>query len=614
MKKYAFFYFSEDNMKRIISLLLAFVLLFTSALCLFSCGEPKDDGAEIAVYLGERVYDFDPTDYYVDSNADQVMSLLYDPLFKLDEDGELELGGAAEDYEVDEETRTIVITLRESYWSNSKPVLASDFVYAWHKLLDPNAPNPAASLLYDVENALSIKSTGNLSVYELGAEATADNELTITYREGADYVQLLKNLSCVATAPIRNDVITPENGGYWSKIVDTAVTNGPFAIGTVDEKTNSFTLIRNVGYHQSLDVKDYTKQVRPGQLVSFIEPKNGSAALTYADIENKTVFYMADAPIADRAANKDEAMVADDLSTYTYVFNTEKPLFANEKIRQALSIVIDRNAIIEKIVFGKAATGFLPTPVIDTATGKTFGNGTLISASANKAEAEKLIREAKAELGDVSMSFTLKINDDEQSHAIADIVIAAWASIGFTVTKDAVSATETVIEKAVAEEPAAGEAATGETVNEEPIRFLDSDIQIAVKDAARNKKDFDVIAVDWQMYSTDAFVALSAFSTEFSGCGVELPYGNKTYASFGKYSNADYDKLIKDAYAATGSDRSALLHQAEEKLVKSACVIPLVFNQSFAFVSSDISKLSFDGLGNFVFTDVKQKNYRDYLD
>lgn len=590
-------------MKRIICLLLAFVLLFSSSICLFSCGEPKDDGAEIAVYLGERVYDFDPTDYYVDSNADQIMSLLYDPLFRLDEKGKLELEGAAKDYEVDEETRTIVITLRESYWSNSKPVTAADFVYAWRRILDPNEPNPAAALLYDIENAYEIKS-GAESAFTLKASDTAPDEITITYREGADYEQLLKNLASVATSAIREDNITVKNGGYWSKFLDTAVTNGPFAIGNIDEKTNSFLLIRNVGYHQSLDVKNYTKVVRPGQLVSFIEPTNGTTPLSYEDVENKVVFYMTDAPLADRAANKDKAMVADDLSTYTYVFNTEKALFAKKEVRQALSMVIDRNAIIEKVVFGKAATGFLPTAVLDTATGKSFGSGDLISADAKKAEAEALIRSAN--LGDIEKSFTLTINDDEQSHAIADIVIAAWASIGFTVTKDPVGTTETVFEEVVDEE-------SGEIISSE-VRFSDSEIQVAVNAASRNKRDFDVIAVDWQMYSTDAFVALSAFSTDFSGCGVELPAGDKKYGSFSRYSDAEYDKLISDAYAATGSARSALLHDAEEKLVDSACVVPLVFNQSFAFVSKDLSKLDFDGLGNFVFTNAKQKHYRDYLD
>ena len=41
--------------------------------------------------LGEKVYDFDPTDYYVDSNAELVMGLLYDPLFRVNEKGKIKI-------------------------------------------------------------------------------------------------------------------------------------------------------------------------------------------------------------------------------------------------------------------------------------------------------------------------------------------------------------------------------------------------------------------------------------------------------------------------------------------------------------------------------------------
>ena len=583
------------NMKKIISLVLALTLLVSCAVCLASCGAPEDDGPEISVYLGERVHDFDPTDYFVDSNAEQIMSLLYDPLFYVNDDGKLKLEGAADDYDVDEDERTIVITLRETYWSDSEPVKPDDFIYAWRSiLLEPTEANPAAALLYDIENAWEIK-CGNISPYELGAKKTSDFELTIKYREGADYEQLLKNLATVASAPVRQDIITELNGGYWSKFVNSAVTNGPFCIGEINEKDNYFTLARNLGYHQALDVVDYTDVVRPGKLISFIEPVNGESKLTYSDIENKTVFYMADASLEDRANHKDSAMVSDDLSTYTYVFNMENPLFANVKVRQALSMVIDRNEIINKITFGKAATGFIPPAVLDSNGKSSFGYGNLISASAKVDEAKELIKDV--DFGGVKKEFTLTVNDDEESIAIANIAINAWKELGFTVKLDARGAIPT-------------ELPTGT----ETLKFTDSAIQVAVNDATRGENDFDVIAVDWQMYSTDAFVALSAFATNFSGCGVELPKGDKMYGSFGGYADAEYDKLIEEAYNSWDKgERSSKLHDAEAKLVESACIIPLVFNQNYAFISRDLSKIEFDGFGNFVLTDTKQKNYRDYL-
>ena len=193
-------------MKKILSLILVIASMAASLAVFTSCGEPKDGGPEIAVYLGESVYDFDPSDYYVDDNAAQLMSLIFEPLFTVDKNGKLTMDGAASEYEVDEEKRTITISLRESYWSDGIQVTAEHFIYAWRQLLmEPTDVNPAAALLYDVENAVAVKN-GELSIYEFGAIADGF-DVVITYREGADYKQLLKNLSSVATAPVREDVL-----------------------------------------------------------------------------------------------------------------------------------------------------------------------------------------------------------------------------------------------------------------------------------------------------------------------------------------------------------------------------------------------------------------------
>ena len=49
-------------------------------------------------------------------------------------------------------------------------------------------------------------------------------------------------------------------------------------------------------------------------------------------------------------------------------------------------------------------------------------------------------------------------------------------------------------------------------------------------------------------------------------------------------------------------------------LVESACIVPLVFNQNFAFVSKDLKGLSSNGFGFFTLSELNQKNYKDYLD
>ena len=82
-------------MKKILCLFLAVAMMVLSLAILSSCGAPKDDGAQIDIYLGNQVFDFDPTEYYVDSNAEQVLALLYEPLFRINNGGGLECAAAS---------------------------------------------------------------------------------------------------------------------------------------------------------------------------------------------------------------------------------------------------------------------------------------------------------------------------------------------------------------------------------------------------------------------------------------------------------------------------------------------------------------------------------------
>ena len=566
-------------MKRIFSLLLL-VAMLVGCVTVFTACVPKNDGAEISVYLGSGVYDFDPSDYYADSNADQLMSLLYEPLFKVDEKGRLEKA-AAKKYDVDENERKIVIDLRETYWSDNSRVTAGDYVYAIRdRILNPNNPNPAAALFYDIENAAAAKS-GAVSVSDVGFVASENYQITITYREGADYEQLLYNLASVAASPVKSKIasIAPT---YWSKLVSTMVFNGPFKISTLDTTTGAITLARNVGYHQNPEKKDYDNKVNPGKLKAEFTVSGEEVEVSYADIQNKTVFYMTDASMADRAANKDKADVFDDTSVYSYVFNTNNPTFANPKVRQALSLALDREAIAAAVSFGKAANGFIPD----------FMGGSseeLISTSANMEAARELL--SGVELTPAEKRFTLTVDDNEESRVIAELAVAAWEELGFKVTVKYAEPVESVIQE-----------------NE----ITDSGIQWLVKEAALGNYDFDVLAVDWQLYTTDSFVGLCAFSSVLGGGGYDAVNREARKNIAGWYS-ASYDSVMNSAYKSTGDKRAELLEKAEKLLCEALPVCPILFNETFAFESKEISRVDVDAFGNLIFTDMKQRNYKKYL-
>ena len=579
------------TMKRTLSLFLALIMIFGALATLTSCGAPKNDGAEINIYLGAEVFDFDPSDYYVSDNAELVLALIYEPLFSVNEKGKLKLAGA-KDYEVDKEERKIVITLRETYWSDNVKVRAADYVYAWcDRILATDKPNPAASLFLDVEGVQEML-RGD-STAEVGIAATEMDQITITYREGADYERLLKNLASVAASPVRQDIVeTAET--YWSKTANTIVTNGPFRVQSYNRDDRTFELARNLGYHQNPNVKDYDNKVRPALLYGSFTTADSGITVSYEDIKNRTVFIMADASLSDRAANKKKAETQDHTSTYTYVFNTEHPLFAEANVRLALSEAIDRDAIIEAITFGKAADGFIP----DVSGG---AKEKFISSEADLTKAKEYLAAANQDVVNANKAFTLTVNNDPESLKIAEIVKEAWTKLDFTVEIDAVGEYESPV--------------NGLTV-------VDSEIQYLIKNASYGQRDFDVIAVDWQTYSKDASVGLASLTSNLNGMGKEQFVGDPALgtADYSEargnvtgWSDATYDSLVEEAIKATNKkDRAAKLAEAEEYLLKAMPVCPLVFNQSFVFVGSKISKVGFDGLGNLDLTNAKLRGYTKY--
>ncbi len=577
-------------MKRFLSLVLALATIFGCLAALSSCGDEVDYGAEFAVYLGAEMYDFDPGDYYVSANAEQVMSMLYEPLFRLDSDGDLKKA-AAESYEIDKETRTITVKLRESYWSTGTRVQAHDFEFAWKRILNPENSNPAAALFYDIEGAIETKnSTGDIYGADLGISAISVDTIKIVYRNGADCDQLLKNLAAVAASPINRSAYDA-NPSAWSKTLSSMAFNGPFTVSIINHEEGSFRLTRNPGYHQDPIESKPMKYVEP-----YILFTDYTKPLSYKNIDadkvEDIVFYMADAPLDERAENKKNAEVTDLLSTYTYVFNTENEFLANKDVRRALSLAIDRTAIVEAITFGKAATGLIPDVMND------FREDALISAEAKLDEAKALLN--KPEISAINdKTIDLVVGDDAQSKKIAELVSKAWRDLGHGIEVN-VKYAQTVI--------------TEVQQDDNTVKYYDSELQYLVKGAAEGNCEFDVIGIDISMYSSDPFVALAAFSSNYSGNGYDL--NNNTVTARGNiagWSSDEYDELIDTAYTTTnGGVRAKKIRQAEAMLIDECVIAPIVFNQNFAFISKELKNVNTDGFGHFVLTKAKLKNYEKY--
>ena len=548
-------------MKKLISMLL---LVATLALTLAGCTTLKEDekGATINVYIGNEISDYDPALAYTDDSAAKVLGLVYEGLTRINSKGKVE-NALMKSYKIIEDPEKndyrMQITIKNTKWSDGRVVAADDVVYAWKRILDPEFTCSAAALLFDIKNARDVK-YGDNSIDDLGVAAIDDTVIEVQFEEKIDYDHFLENLACLALVPLREDIVTRYES--FGTSTTSLCTNGPFAIKGLEEG-ESLMLERNVYYYRDTDNDDpLDKYVLPYRLMINFAANEEENTTAY---ENGEIFYLGEIGLSKRADYADEAKVTDLLSTHSYIMNTSKSVFSDAATRVALSNALDRNAIASLVTFATPATGLIPGTVYDKEVGDGFreNGGDLISATASS--------------GSGSGSFTLTVRNNAVDVAIAEYSKGVWEAMGFSVTIEALSASEY---KEVYE-----------------------------------SGDYDMIAVDYQCPSTDAFGALAVFSPAFSGNGIDIQNDNYDLVPYiTGYDNEAYNELIENAFLEKDrAARSQYLHDAEALLMQDMPIIPVVFNQDAYVYNSDV----LSGIKDFYygyrnFNRLNMKNWRDY--
>ena len=609
-------------MKKVISLLLLLGLLVGVTAVFSSCNgkEPVGGGAQISVYLGGEIVDFNPQGNQTSDAMLAIIRLIFEPLFSVEKDGDLVLAGA-KSYKIDKAEGKVTINLRESYWSDgTTPVRASDYIYAWKRLLKKETDNPAATLLYDVKNAVKIKQ-GDANPDYLGAVALDNDTIEITFEDGfTSYDLFLRNLANVALSPL-NEKALINREDYWSKKSTTISSNGPFRVTSLDFLTKSFRLERNRRYHRPADSKaSVDKYVIPAALQTIWNQTAGLSDDKYVaslidELAEKTIFYVGEVPKDVREANRKNAVITDALSTYSYLFNCEKGIFQKAEVRRVLSAVLDREEIAALAVYGKPATGLIPKTVSE---GTKYNSWTAKTQLSTKGMSLEDAKAALTAAGVTSGSFTLTYRKDETTEAIAKYAQIKWRALGFNVTLEEVSNEYKSVD------PTTG----APSEEDDAITYYEDGLQ-----KKYDARDYDVIAIDYQMFSTNALAVLSTFTSTMCGGGMEISSladpgatydqlinntNEATYTIRGNRMNfvsAEYDAKMEEAYAEKDpAKRNVLLHEAEEILLSEMPIIPLLFNQRAYISSKQLSGLWVDRYGFVCFTTCKQKNYKKYLE
>jgi ABC-type oligopeptide transport system substrate-binding subunit len=448
------------------------------------------------------------------SQAAAVLRDIGEGLLSYTASGELTTG-VAERWEISADGLSYTFYLRPTAkWSNGDAVVAADFVFAMRRLAAPETAAFYAQFLADVAAATAID----------------EHTLSIELRQPTSY--LLSLLTHPATFPMHRASIKKHgerfawpgnllsNGAY---VLDEWV---PGSVIVLKRNTrywnNAATAIDEVRHHVLTQSTTELARFRAGEIDATVSVPTKSFQLVREELG-------------------DQLRVAPYLGVYYYGFNLTKPPFKNNpKLRQALSLAIDREQLVEKVI----GRGELPAynwvpPGVSHYQAPAPAYASLSQAERNR-RARRLYKEAGySEEKPLHLELRYHTSDAEQTIALA--VQARWREIlGVRTT----------------------------LVNEE-FRVLLSNIG--------EREVTQVFRSSWTADFDDAKTFLDVLLSDNA-------------ANAMGYISAEYDALMQRAAAQADPDRRRLfLEEAERVMLADYPAIPLYFYVSKHLVSPRVS-------------------------
>jgi oligopeptide transport system substrate-binding protein len=503
--------------------LVRWAFLLTALSLLHGCG--RESGSvhptEVALRrgLGGEPASLDPS-AATDSFSVEVVQDLYEGLLREGPDGKI-IPAVASSWSVDKQGTRYTFELRsDARWSNGQPVRAKDFVAAWQRVVDPKVGSPVSNNLRLIEGAAAIIS-GRSSPTTLGVIATSDNELIIQLDQPAPYFpQLLAHSS---TFPVFSD------GAARSHNASTWVSNGAYVLSEWRPGTR-LDLVKNEMYWDSANVQIAKVQylIATDQYAQFAQYRAGQLDITDTIPTNALADLRAEHPM--------EVVIAPYSAVAYYGLNmTAPPLAGNLKLRQALSMSINRQRLVEALAAGQVAAFAIVPPGIWNYDPIPLGWRDLPD-SERIAEAKRLYKEAGYSTAE-PLHLRLLLNSNPSIRQTATLIAAMWKEdLGVDTS----------------------------LTDEEFKVFLQS---------RRDKKRWDVLRLAWNADYNDASNFLDIFRSGSAN--------NDT-----GYANPAFDAILNTAGTTSDADaRREVLQTAEKMLLADHATIPLYF-----FVSKHLVK------------------------
>lgn len=288
----------------------------------------------------------------------------------------------------------------------------------------------------------------------------------------------------------QNKTAVEKYGKKYGTSSKCMVYDGPFKMTGWTGTNLSWTLARNKNYWDKAHVK----------LDKINFKVNKSTTTSYNLYQSKKLDQtILSTEQAKQLSNDPGYTIVKEARTNYLEFNQTKKEFQNKKIRQAIGYVIDRDQLAKKVM----GSGTLPSKSVVSSglvqkdgTDFTTAAKTTVGVTLNKKKAAPLWKEGLQELGESGMTITLLGDDTDAAKKITEFIQSQLEA------------------------------------NLPGIKVEVANVPFKTRLARAEKGQFELLANVWSADFSDAISFLDLFTTG-------NPYNN------GKWSNAEYDKLIK---------------------------------------------------------------------
>ena len=373
-------------MKSLCILFLLYLTLFASTLHLSTSSNPSRLNPLLST----------------DSGSSEIVGFIFNALVKYDKDGKEIIGDLAESYEFKSETSLLFHLRRNVRWHDGEPFTADDVVFTYELIHSPKVVTPYTSTFRMVESVKAL------------------DPFTVEVRYKKPYFKALETWMMQI---VPKHILQIEDNIMGSSFNKNPVGTGPY-------KLTKLEFSKNIELTANADYFEHEPYINTISFHVIADPTTRFLMLRSSQIDIGELEPMQLNRQVDKSFFETFQRIEQISHSYTYLgFNLKHEKFKDIRVREALSLGIDRQELVDILFLGhgQVCTGpFLP--------GGTAFNDKIKAPMLNVIEAKRLLREAGY---DEKHPFEFEIatsNSSEVRPYAAQIIQHQLAKIGVKVS------------------------------------------------------------------------------------------------------------------------------------------------------------------------------------